>query len=321
MEKCNETESASRKLINEKRLVRFDISTSAPTFTKPKTDCSSLADHKNISQKRDPEKMAKLKCKEDKLSTSCASTSSSRSRSETELRASQPSLASYRIPRKPSTSASNLAPAMPKSKTLCAKSAAKSKSPIKSLVNSSESRTARSESKVPNVPKESSGILHLLPAEVGGSSVRQTKIAGGENTCNEGIENDPKQSPITGLIVSNTRSVSKTKDERSFESASKISNSRSNRTANVPYANEGNTPRYPAPENTSVRRQLLSNVKITSTRKDHSSFDVPSSSGQTFQYVEPSRPVAVVRPTKIDENNCRETSSHDTEAAKRRKEV
>ena len=334
--KCSENEPALRKLINEKRLKRFDTSTSAPTFTRPKGDCASFAKNRNIPPKFDPEKIEKLECKEEKFpSSSLTSSHSSLGLPETELKASQPSLVSYKIPRKSPTLASTFTAAKNKrTETINIKPTTKSKSPIKSPEKSSESNIARRKFKVPNVPKGSSGILHLLPPEVTRSPVKQTGMDCGGDTSKERMNKDPNPRSITRSTLPKAFNVSDAKtSQRQFgvtigsaskDLLSKVSNSSStlNPTVNVRNANDASTFRDFTPKYSSKHRELSCNVEITSiaNANDENSFcDVTPSSGQPTQ-VEPSRPVAVVRPTKIDEHNSRETS-HDVEAAKRRKEV
>ena len=317
-ENCNENESTSRKLINGKRLVRFNTSTSEPTIAKLKVDSSSFADNRNIARKFDPEKKTKLLCKGNKSSTSfLASAASSCDVSETALKASQPSLVSFKIPKKSSASASNLTPPVSKStKLFGGKSASKPKLPIKSPVNISQSKIARRKFKAPNVPKESSGILHLLPAEVGRSRKKQTVNGGGGNTSNENVRNYSSQTSVTHSTASNTLGVSKTIDKKCSESASNILNSRSplNPGANLPYVNKASTFRHSTSRHTSGHDNFSSYVN-----GDNSSLDLTSkASSQTVRNVEPCRPVAVVRPTKIDDGQ--DTSSLETEVAKRRKE-
>ena len=303
--KCNESVSTSRKLINQKRLVRFNMSTSEPTIAKIKVDSSSFADNRSITQKIDPEKITKLHCK---------SAASSCGLSETALKASQPSLVSFKIPKKPSASTANLTPAVSKStKMFGVKSASKLKLPMKSPVNTSQSKIPRRKFKDPNVPKESCGILHLLPAEVGRSPMKQTVNVGGGNTSNANVENDNSQTSVTHSSVSNTLGVSKTTNKKSSESANKIVNQTLNPSANLPYVNEASTFRHSTSSHTSGHENFSSNVN-----NDDSLLDLTSnSSSQTVRNVEPSRPVAVVRPTKIGQ----ETFSLQTEVAKRRKEV
>ena len=313
--KCNESESTSRKLINDKRLVRFNMSTSEPTIAKLKVDSSSCADNRSITQKIDPEKITKLHCKGSKSSTSILkSAASSCGLSETALKASQPSLVSFKIPKKPSASTSILTPAVSKStKTFGVKSASKPKLPMKSPVNTSQSKIPRRKFKDPNVPKESCGILHLLPAEVGRSPMKQTGNVGGGNTSNANVENDNSQTSVTHSTVSNTLGVSKTTNKKSSESANKIVNPTLNPSANLPYGNEASTFRHSTSRHTSGHENFSRNVN-----NDDSLLDLTSnSSSQTVRNVELSRPVAVVHPTKIGQ----ETFSLQTEVAKRRKEV
>jgi hypothetical protein len=324
-EQCNENETASRKLMNEKRLKRFDTTASACSFTRPAADCTSSAKNRNISPKFDPEKIAKLEHKEDKLTSSTLASSNS------SLQTSQASLASYKIPRKTPTSTSNLTAAKSKSRVTFnfMSTNTKSKSPIKSPVKNSESRIARRKLKVPDVPKKGSGILHLLPPGVGRSPLKQTGVG---DTNKQLTNKDPNSRSITHPTVPNTLNVSTANTSlkkiqvhsgyASKERLSKIANSKSTSSPNDP--NEASTCRDFAPRYSSDHREHSSNLKpdsIANVNDENSSHDLTprSSSGQTTPF-EHSRPVAVVRPTKIDENNSRGTSN-DEEAAKRRKEV
>lgn len=345
IENSNESGTASRKFIAEKRLKHFGTSVSATTFARPKVEWASSAKIRNFSSEFDPARNPKVKLATANLVTG----KSPHDLSGAELNASRHSLGSYKIPKKnlpsttsssKSTSASTLTSNLKAAKSkstgpIILKSCTKSRSPIKS----SESTIKRKNVRFSDVPEESSGILHLLPRKVRKSPVIKTAVAKDE-TSRKLVNSNPNTSFIASSILPNTFNVgnagtSQTQAEADVrfakkEPSSKVSNSRS---TSYPIGNvfssdrAGTTRDFPATYTSRHREPLKvpmqSNAKVASIEKNVNRDPLHNlTTVQTVQntHIEPSRPIAVVRPTKIDENNSRE-SSQDAEAAERRKEV
>ena len=328
IENSNESETASRKFIAEKRLKHFGGSVSASTFARPKVDLTSSAKNRNFSSEFHPVRIPTLKCKESKLPTNLAMCNSSLGLSGAELNASQRSLASYKIPRKnptsatssskstsTSTSTSNLTATKGKSVgPIILKSCTKSRSPIKS----SQSTIRRKNVRFSDAPEESSGILHLLPREVHKSPVVKTAVDK-DDTSGKCENRDPSTSSITSSILPNAFNVSnadtsQTQAKVDLRFASKKPSGK---------VDSSSSTSHPSTTQDFPKVAMRSKAKIASNEENAHRDPLHNlTTAQTVQptNIEPSRPVAVVHPTKIDENNSRETSQ-DAEAAKRRKEV
>ena len=341
IENSNENETASRKFIAEKRLKHFGGSASASTFARPKVDLASSAKNRNFSSEFHPVRIPTLKCKESKLPTSnLATCNSSLGLSGAELNASQRSLASYKIPRKNPTSAISSSKSTSTSTStssltatkgesagpIILKSCTKSRSPIKS----SESTVRRKNVRFSDVPEETSGILHLLPREVRKSHVIKTAVAK-DDTSRKCENRDLSTSSITSPIIPpnpfnvSNADTSQTQAKADLRFANKKPSSKvdSSRSTSYPSTSQDFPVSYSLKRSELSKVSMQSKGKVASAEKNvHRGPLHNLTTAQTVQTTntEPSRPVAVVHPTKIDENSSRETSQ-DAEAAKRRKEV
>ena len=329
IENSNESETASRKFIAEKRLKHFGGSVSASTFARPKGDLAPSAKNRNFSSEFHPVRIPTLKCKKSKLPTSnLATCNSSLGLSGAELNASQRSLASYKIPRKNPTSATSSSKSTSTSTSTSSLTATKGKSvgPIilksctksRSPIKSSQSTIRRKNVRFSDAPEESSGILHLLPREVHKSPVVKTAVHK-DDTSGKCENRDPSTSSITSSILPNAFNVSnadtsQTQAKVGLRFASKKPSGK---------VDSSSSTSYPSTTQDFPQVAMQSKAKFASNEENaHRNPLHNLTTAQTVQTtnIEPSRPVAVVHPTKIDENNSRETSP-DAEAAKRRKEV
>ena len=325
MDNSKESEIASRKFVAEKRLQHFGPNVNTCTFAIPKVGWMSSDRNRNLPSAFDSVKISKVKCEEGKLKSSNLVTSNS---------SSQRSLASYKIPKKnpalttssstpTSTSylTSNLTATKTKStRSVNLKPCTKSRSPTKS----SQSTISRRKVRFSDFPEESSGILHLLPPEV--RKIPSTKTEASKvGTSGEPVNRDPSATAsLTSPALPNTLNIS---NASTFETQAKPDLRFANKKPfmKVPRSSPASYPTSSTTRDFSSlkHKELSSTTKVASIGSNINRDPLKNlTTVPTVQttHVDPSRPVAVVRPTKIDENNSGETSS-DAEAAKRRKEV
>lgn len=329
MDNSKESETASRKFIAEKRLQHFGSDVNTPTFARPKVGWMSSDKNRNLSSEFDSVKISKVKCEEGKLTTSNLVTSnSSLGRSGAELNSSQRSLASYKIPKKnpasttsssTPTSTSNLTSNVTATKSkntgsVNLKPCTKSRSPTKS----SQSTISRRKVRFSDVPEESSGILHLLPREVRKIPFTKTEVSK-VGTSGEPFNRDPcATASLTSPILPNTLNI-ETQAKPDLRFANKKPFMKVPRSSPASYPTSSTTRDFSSLKH----KELSSTTKVASIGSNINRDPLNNlTTVPTVQttHVDPSRPVAVVRPTKIDDNNSGETSP-DAEAAKRRKEV
>ena len=276
----------------DKRLKQVHGNTSTCSFTRPTEDYASFTKNRNISSKFDPENTEKPQYRDDKIRTSKLRSSKEARREQT---TSRPSLSSYKIPRK---NPSN--PSITKLEIIDAvdfESDSKSKQPI----ITTENKITPRKHKIIQNPKRHSGILHLLPPEVGRSPVPQI-IA---------VDDGLGSKESTGKNV-NSRS---TNVRSTFDDSANISQRQTD--VDLGYTGEETVGKVSDSKSTST----LTNVPDVNKLGTFQDVTSGSFSHQpTCTPIEPSRPVAVVRPTKIDKNNIHATS-REAEADKRRKEV
>ena len=335
MDNSKENEIASRKFVAEKRLQHFGPNVNTSMFVRPKEGWMSSDKNRNLPSEFDPVKISKVKCEEGKLTTSnLVASKSSLGRSGAELNSSQRSLASYKIPKKnpasttssstptsTSTLTSNLTATKSKSTgSVNLKPCTKSRSPTKS----SQSTISRRKVRFSDVPQESSEILHLLPREVRKIPLTKTEVSK-VGTSGEPFNRDPcATASLTSPALTNTLNIS---NASTFETQAKPDLRFANKRPfmKVPRSSSASYPTSSTTRDFSSlkHKELSSTTKVASIGSNINRDPLKNlTTVPTVQttHVDPSRPVAVVRPTKIDENNSGETSP-DAEAAKRRKEV
>ena len=334
--KSERNETVVRKFINDKRLKRFETSSSSSLVTMAFEDDLSVAkNRRNLPEKSKPEEI-KIKEGNPKFSPD---------QSNAVPKASQQSLTLYKIPKKNSTSAApnNIPDVKPQIKeSLHFKPTSKSKSPVKPT----KSGTGRKKLKLPDVPEESLGILHLLPPDTARTPAKKTWVDDkpkildsgptAQNTDNTKTAQrswSESYSTLSNILNPDDRNISgytnnriklfSSKKEEEHEGGDKetlrnsLMSSSTPVSASIRRINNGSSSQK-IKQNSLSRHGKDSNQYLgTSTATN---IVKPCSSARQTADAQSSRPVAVVHPTQVTEKDI-EGGSHETEAAKRRMEV